>query len=196
LSPAGRSLSISTVHGGAGASPGGKGGVEGGSGGDGGEGGSDGSGDEGGAEGNGGGDGGCGGESGGEGGAAGGASATVKKALSCCPSGSVNVPITLGGSSAYESSRMPPFQLSPSSSYIMSVCSPSARQPTNLGGYSVPPLSSTYGPDPVPSPTIQSSSTPQFTSLAYSPEVKSPLTSRQGGGGDEGGEGGENVGDS
>ena len=80
--------------------------------------------------------------------------------------------------------------------FIMSVCSPSARQPTNLGGYSVPPLSSTYGPDPVPSPTIQSSSTPQCTSLAHSPEVKIPLAFRQGGGGDEGGEGGENVGDS
>ena len=78
--------------------------------------------------------------------------------------------------------------------FIMSVCSPSARQPTNLGGYSVPPLSSTYGPGPVPSPTIQSSSTPQFTSLAYSPEVKSPLTSRQGSGGDEGGAGGEGGG--
>ena len=75
--------------------------------------------------------------------------------------------------------------------FIMSVCSPSARQPTNLGGYSVPPLSSAYDPDPVPSPTIQSSSMPQFTSLAYSPEVKIPLTSRQGGGGDEGGEGGD-----
>eukprot|EP00964_Phaeocystis_antarctica_P125698 scaffold89375_cov66-Phaeocystis_antarctica.AAC.1 len=74
--------------------------------------------------------------------------------------------------------------------FIMSVCSPSARQPTNLGGYSVPPLSSTYGPGPVPSPTIQSSSTPQFTSLAYSPEVKSPLTFRQGSGGDGGGAGG------
>ena len=51
------------------------------------------------------------GTEGGEGGAEGGASATVKEALPCCwPSGSVNVPITLGGSSAYESSRVPPFQ--------------------------------------------------------------------------------------
>ena len=182
------------MHGGAGASPGGKGGVEGGGGSDGGEGGGDGGGGEGGAEGGGDGGEGGGGESGGGGGAAGGASATVKEAP---PNGrfwSVNVPITLSGSSAYESSRVPPLQPSPSSSYIMSVCSPSARQPTNLGGYSV--QSSTYGPGPVPSPTIQSSSTPQFTSYAYEPEVKIPLTFRQGGGGDEGGEGGENSGDS
>ena len=87
------------------------------------------------------------------------------------------MPITLGDSSAYESSRVPPCQPSPKSSYIMSVCPPSARQPTNLGGYSV--QSYTYGPGPVPLPTIQSSSTPQFTSLAHFPEVKSPLTFRQ-----------------
>ena len=87
LSPAGRCLSISTVHGGAGASPGGKGGVEGGGGGDGGDGGDRGGGGDGGDSG---GDSGAGGGDGGEGGAEGGASATVKEALQGNFSGTMN----------------------------------------------------------------------------------------------------------